>query len=400
MSIPTFDVIVVGGGIVGVAVARELARSGGNRVLVVEAENRLAAHQTGRNSGVIHAGLYYRPGSQKARLCALGREALYAYCERRAIPHRRCGKLVVASEPSQLAALDELERRARANGLEGVERLDPAGIRRREPAAAGIAGLGVPQTGVVDFAAVTRALADDLEDCEGNVLLEARVEAIEHHRGRLIVRTRTTEVEGRLLINCAGLHADRVARLAGLEPQIRLIPFRGEYYELEGGANRFVRSLIYPVPDPRFPFLGVHLTRTVEDRILAGPNAVPAGKREGYRRSDFAARDVAEILSFPGFWRLAGSYWRTGLAEMRRSLSERALAAQLDRLVPEISRLPREPAPSGVRAQAVDRSGRLLDDFSILTGEHMIHVLNAPSPAATAALAIGEHIAGLAQSAL
>lgn len=400
MSTPAYDVIVVGGGIVGVATARALASSGRYRILLVEAESRLASHQTGRNSGVIHAGLYYRPGSEKARLCTRGREQLYRYCDRREIPHRRCGKLVVASRPSQIAALDELERRARANGLARVERLDAAGVRQREPAAAGVAGLWVPETGIVDFSAVTEALAGDVRERGGTILLDSPVEAIHRDGARIRIRARNSTALGRLLINCAGLQSDRIARLAGLDPQIRLIPFRGEYIELQGAAEKLVQSLIYPVPDPRFPFLGVHLTRTLDDRVLAGPNAVPALKREGYRWSDVALGDLYETLSFPGFWRLARSYWRTGLAETRRSLSTKALADDLENLVPGIAQCPHRPATSGVRAQAVDRQGRLLDDFSILEGERMIHVLNAPSPAATAALAIGEHIAGLAAAAL
>ena len=400
MATPTFDVLVIGGGIVGAAVARALAVAGRHRVLIVEAESRLAAHQTGRNSGVIHAGLYYRPGSHKARLCALGRESLYRFCDRREIPHRRCGKLVVATDPSQLPALDELERRAHANGLDNVERLDPSAIREREPAAGGVAGLWVPQTGVVDFAAVTRALADEVQEADGAILLDSRVTKIAREGLRIRIQTADNVADGRLLINCAGLESDRIARLAGLDPQLRLIPFRGEYFELPAVATPLVRGLIYPVPDPRFPFLGVHLTRTVEDRVLAGPNAVPAFKRQGYRRSDFALRDVVDTLAFAGFWRLAKGYWRTGLAETRRSLSRRAFAADLDRLVPGISRHELLPSPSGVRAQAVDHAGRLLDDFSILQAEKMIHVLNAPSPAATAALAIGDHVAKLAAAVL
>jgi L-2-hydroxyglutarate oxidase len=400
MSTPSFDVVVIGGGIVGVATARALTQQGHRRVVVLETEPRLAQHQTGRNSGVIHAGLYYRPGSDKARLCAAGRDALYQYCEDREIPFRRCGKLVVATAEDQLPALDELERRAHANGLVGVQRLDRSGIQDKEPAANGVAGLWISETGIVDFASVTRALATDLQERDGEIRLSSGVKRIHHDGDRIRVETQNLEVEGRLLINCAGLQCDRVARLAGVDPQIRLIPFRGEYFETVGQATELVRGLIYPVPDPRFPFLGVHWTRTVDGRVLAGPNAVPAFKREGYRRSDISLRDIGDTLAFPGFWRLAGSFWRTGLAETRRSLNKKAFVKEARRLISEISGNDLRPSPSGVRAQAVDRAGKLLDDFFILQGERTIHVLNAPSPAATASLAIGEHIADLARQAL
>lgn len=394
---PTSDVVVIGGGIVGVATACSLARRGGHRVLVLEAESALAQHQTGRNSGVVHSGLYYRPGSSKAKLSTAGRDRLYAFCEAHRIPFRRCGKLVVATTESQLPALAELERRAAANGLAGVERLDPTDMRQREPAATGVAALWIPQTGVVDFATVTRTLARRLGEHDGVVLLDSPVWRIRQTSSRILVSTRRHDVSCQILINCAGLQADRVARLAGCEPDIRLIPFRGEYLELVPAARPLVRTLIYPVPDPRFPFLGVHLTRTVDDRVIAGPNAVPALKREGYRRSDFSARDVVDTLTFPGFWRLIAGFWRTGLAETRRSLSRELFARQVQAMVPRVSTRDLIPYPSGVRAQAVDRNGRLLDDFHILQKRNMIHILNAPSPAATAALAIGDRLADLVE---
>lgn len=399
MAIPFFDVVVVGGGIVGVATAHAIARSGDHRVLVIEAEPKLAQHQSGRNSGVIHSGLYYRPDSEKARLCNSGRHQLYEFCESHEIPFRRCGKLVVATEKSQLSALAHLEGRADANGLEGVQRLDASEIRQHEPAANGVAGLWIPQTGVVDFTAVTAELARELEQRNGSVMLGSKVQQIHAASEPIRVMTDHHEVHCRLLINCAGLQADRVARLAGLDPEVRLIPFRGEYSEVVAESRNLVRALIYPVPDPRFPFLGVHLTRTIDDRVLVGPNAVPALKREGYKRTDFSLRDIADTLVFPGFWRLAGTNWKTGMAEARRSLDRRASLQEIQRLVPDITPQDLRPYPSGVRAQAVDRAGRLLDDFYILQNERMIHVLNAPSPAATAALAIGDHIAHLATKA-
>ena len=399
MTTATSDVVIIGGGIVGVSAARALSRRG-QQVLVLEAEPGLARHQSGRNSGVIHAGLYYRPGSEKARLCSIGRDSLYRFCETQQIPHRRCGKLVLATSQDQLPALDELQTRAQANGLDGVQRLDRTGIEEKEPAARGLAGLWIPQTGVVDFVRVTEALAKDLRNHGGEVLLGSTVTRIEHRGDRVLIQTEGQEVLCRLLINCAGLQSDRVARLAGLDPQIRLIPFRGEYFELEPQTRELVRALIYPVPDPRFPFLGVHFTRTADDRVLVGPNAVPALSREGYQRSDISFRDVADVVSFPGFWRLAGTFWRTGVAETRRSLNKQAFVREAKRLVPTLTSDQLNPAPSGVRAQAVDRSGKLLDDFYILSQEKMIHVLNAPSPAATASLAIGSHIADLAEKAI
>lgn len=397
---PGFDVIVIGGGIVGVAAARALADRRGCRVAVLEAEPDLARHQTGRNSGVIHSGLYYRPGSEKARLCSAGRDQMYRFCAERSIPHRRCGKLVLATREAELAALEQLQLQAAANGLEGVERLDRTTIRHHEPAAAGAGGLWVPQTGVVDFAAVTHALAYEIRRGGGEVLTDWRVRRIAADHDWIRIESDRQQARTRVLVNCAGLHSDRVARLAGLQPSVRLIPFRGEYLELTGTSRKLVRSLIYPVPDPRFPFLGVHLTRTVDDRVLAGPSAVPAFKRDGYLRSDFSLRDTLEMLGFPGSWRLASRFWRTACTETRLSFDRRAFHREVARLVPAVSRDDLRPAPSGVRAQAVDHHGRLLDDFFILQQDRMIHVLNAPSPAATAALAIGDHLADLASPLL
>lgn len=400
MGTPSYDVIVIGGGIVGVATAHALATNGRFRVLLVEAETELAHHQTGRNSGVIHSGLYYRPGSYKARLCTTGRDRLYRFCEEHQIPYRRCGKLVIATEEPECLVLEELERRAAANGLEGVESLNAQEIRRREPAAAGLAGLWVPQTGVVDFAVVTRALADQVRERDGEIRTATRVRRIQLEPDRVRIESERHSASSRLLINCGGLHGDRVARLAGVEPGVCLLPFRGEYWQLAEETADRIRGLIYPVPDPRFPFLGVHLTRTLDQRVVAGPNAVPAFKREGYRRSDVSLHDLWEIITFPGFWRLAGGFWRTGLSEARRSLNRRSFARAVQRLVPEVSEHSLRPSLSGVRAQAVDRRGRLVDDFVIVEGPRMIHVVNAPSPAATAALAIADHIAQRALDAL
>ena len=391
---------MIGGGIVGLATARSLADKGVGSLVVLEAENELALHQTGRNSGVIHSGLYYRPGSDKARFCASGRGALYRFCDDNEIAYRRCGKLVVAVDDSELPALDRLAERADANGLEGVERLDAAGIRDKEPSAVGVGALWVPQTGIVDFSRVAARLAELIAGKGGRILTSARVRKVSTEPSGIKIETDSKTVRCRLLINCAGLQADRVARLCGLKPEIRLVPFRGEYLELTASAAEKVNGLIYPVPDPRLPFLGIHLTRTIDDRVLAGPNAVLAWKREGYRATDFSVRDTADTLLYPGFWRLATGFWRTGAGEMYRSWNRAAFVEGLQRLMPTVTAEQLAPSRSGVRAQAIDARGRLLDDFQILQSDRMLHVLNAPSPAATAALAIGDHLAEVASAAL
>lgn len=390
----TYDLVVVGGGIVGMASALALLRRRpALKLAVLEAEARLALHQSGRNSGVIHSGLYYKPGSLKARTCTEGREAMFRFCAEEGIPHRRCGKLVVATREEEIPALEELERRGRANGLEGLERLGPREIREVEPEARGLDGLWVPQTGVVDFAAVTRALARRVEEAGGEVRTGARVTAVARRSGGLLLATAAGEVECAHLVGCAGLGSDRLARRCGLQPEVRILPFRGDYYELVPASRERVRGLIYPVPDPELPFLGVHLTRTIDDRVEAGPNAVLSLAREGYRRLAFSLQDAWEIAAYPGTWRLLARYWRAAAGEVRRSFSRRLFARDLARLVPALTAADVEPAGCGIRAQAVDRRGRLVDDFHVLEGETSLHVLNAPSPAATASLAIGRTIA-------
>jgi (S)-2-hydroxyglutarate dehydrogenase len=397
---PAYDLVVVGGGIVGAATALALLDGRRLKLAVLEAEEGLARHQSGRNSGVLHSGIYYRPGSLKARTCTAGREAMERFCAEEGIPFRRCGKLVVATGEAELAALAELERRGRANGLAGLERLGPEEIRRVEPAAVGVAGLWVPQTGVVDFAAVTRALAGRVVAAGGEVRLGVRVRGVRvagvraaGGRGGLALATSAGEIACGHLVGCAGLGSDRLARRSGLDPGLRILPFRGDYYELVPERRELVRGLIYPVPDPGLPFLGVHFTRTIDGRVEAGPNAVPALARERYGRFSVVPRDAWEVVSYPGSWRLARRYWRTGLAEIGRSLSRRAFARALARLVPAVTAADVERAGCGVRAQAVDREGRLVDDFLLLEGEGSLHVVNAPSPAATAALAIGRTVA-------
>jgi len=394
------DVAVIGGGLVGAATALALAGRDGLVVAVLETEDRLAAHQSGHNSGVIHSGLYYKPGSLKATLCVEGARDLYRFCAEEGIAHQRCGKLVVATHPDELPRLDELERRGQANGLEGVRRLRAEEIRDFEPHAAGIAALHVPQTGIVDYPAVARAYGRKVEERGGTVWTGARMTGVRRDAGGLVVETRRGTVACRLLVNCAGLQADRVARLCGAVVDVHIIPFRGEYYELTPERQDLVRGLIYPVPDPRFPFLGVHLTRMVKGGVEAGPNAVLALRREGYRWRDVSPFDLAETVAWPGFWRLAARFWKTGAYEVRRSLSKPVFVRDLQRLVPELREKDVHRAGAGVRAQALDRNGALVDDFRIVTSERAVHILNAPSPAATASLAIGRKIAETAVAAL
>jgi (S)-2-hydroxyglutarate dehydrogenase len=392
----TFDFAVIGGGVVGLATAMALAEAPGVGVALLEAEDRVAAHQSSHNSGVIHSGLYYAPGSLKARLCVAGREAMFGFCAQHGVPHERCGKLVIAADEGELPRLDEIERRGRANGLAGIRRLGPAGIREHEPHAGGVAALLVPETGITDFAAVAAAMAERLRAAGGELRTGVRVARALRDGSALVLDTTQGPVRARFLVSCAGLHADRVARACGVEPGVTIVPFRGEYWEIVAERRNLVRHLIYPVPDPRFPFLGVHFTRLVRGGIEAGPNAVLALAREGYARSSFSARDTLELLRTPGFWRMGLRHWRTGVRESGRARSAEALARGLARLVPGIRAADLSYRGSGVRAMAVGRDGRLLDDFHIVEAERQIHVLNAPSPAATASIAIGREIAARA----
>jgi L-2-hydroxyglutarate oxidase len=388
------DVAVIGGGIVGTATAMALLeRFPGLDVCVLEKEDRLAAHQTGHNSGVIHSGLYYKPGSLKALTCTSGREALYKFCAEHTIPHERCGKIVVATGEAEMPALDILEQRGRENGLEGIERLDGAGLRRYEPCAAGIAGLFVPQTGIVDYTAVTEAYADVIRSLGGKVQTGCRVGRVTRQQTGIVLNTSQGDLTCRFLINCAGLQCDRLARLCGTATDVHIIPFRGEYYVVDPSRRRLVKNLIYPVPDPAFPFLGVHFTRMIAGELEAGPNAVLAFKREGYGHFSFSLRDTMEMLLFAGFRSLGRRYWRVGVQEYRRSFSKGLFVRDLQRLVPELRYEDVRSGGAGIRAQAVDREGRLLDDFCLVDGDRMIHVLNAPSPAATASISIGRTIA-------
>lgn len=391
-------ITIVGAGLVGLASALALQERYSARVSVFDAAPELAAHQSGHNSGVIHSGLYYKPGSLKARTCAAGRDALYRFLAEEGIEHRRCGKLVVATRAEELPALDELERRGRANGLQGLERLGPEGMKEREPEVAGIAGLWVEETGVVDYKDVVAAYARRFQERGGYLRMGVEIQRIEEREGSLFLHNSEGQhpegiLETDYLVGCAGLGSDRLARACGVEPGVSILPFRGDYFELVPERRHLVNTLIYPVPDPSLPFLGVHLTRTIHDKVEMGPNAVPALHRTAYGRFRVSPRDAADVLLSTGTWRLFGRYWKTGLAEIGRSLSRTAFARDTARLVPAVRPEDIVPAGCGIRAQAVDPQGRLVDDFRIVEGPRSLHVVNAPSPGATASLAIGAHIA-------
>jgi len=388
----TPDVAIVGGGIVGLATALALVERHAKSVVVLEAERAVGEQQTGHNSGVIHSGLYYTPRSLKATLSRTGLELMYRFCEEEEVPHRQCGKLVLAVSDLERARLDRLEQIGRANGV-AIRRVEGSALTDFEPNVVGVAGLWVEDTGVVDFGAVARAMQRRLERQGGQVRVDSRVNAIRREGNGFAIETASGMVSSRTVITCAGLYADRVARMAGVEPLVRIVPFRGEYYRLRDERAHLVRGLIYPVPDPALPFLGVHLTRGADDVVEAGPNAVLATKREGYRWGDVSARDMADWLGFPGFWRMGMRHWRTGLREIARSLSVDRFTRSLQRLVPSIQRQDLLPAGAGVRAHALARDGTLIADFLFHEQPGALHVLNAPSPAATASLAIGRTIA-------
>ena len=390
----SFDATIVGGGIVGLATALRLQqRRPALTIAILEKEPELATHQTGHNSGVLHAGLYYQPGSRKARLCREGKTEMEAFAEAHDIPVDHCGKLVVVVDPSELARLDALRDRAVANGVPGLEVVDRERIRELEPHAAGIRGLWSPRTGVIDFRRVALSMADELRAGGAEIRTGHTVSAIDVRPSEVVVTTGRGDVTSRLVVTCAGLQADRVAALSGDTGGPSIVPFRGDYYTLSPQASGLVRGLIYPIPDPRFPFLGVHLTKRIDGSVIAGPNAVLAFAREGYRRRDVDARDLVAALTDRGFLRLAGRYLPTGIAEMWRDWSKSAFVQQLQRYVPELRPDQVTFGPSGVRAQALARNGTLVDDFAFSGGPRVLHVRNAPSPAATSSLAIGSVLA-------
>ena len=388
-----FDYVVIGGGIVGLSAAWAiLERKSNIRLAVIEKENEWAAHQSGRNSGVIHSGIYYKPGSMKAKLCREGNRRMVEFCDLYGIRYEECGKIIVATTAAELPALENLYQRGLANGL-AVKNIGASQVKEIEPHVKCIAGVHVPSTGIADFAGVCRKLAELLAAAGCELWLGAKVEALRGNGSGTAVETSKGTVGARWIINCAGLHSDRIAKIAGADPGARIVPFRGEYYELKPERRGLVHNLIYPVPDPNFPFLGVHFTRMIDGSVHAGPNAVLSFKREGYHRTSFDARDFMEVMTYAGFWRLASKHAKSGLAEMYRSFSKKAFLRSLQTLIPDVREEDLIPAAAGVRAQALKPDGSLVDDFLIVNGSSATHVCNAPSPAATASLEIGRVIA-------
>jgi L-2-hydroxyglutarate oxidase len=396
MKIKIFDAVIIGGGIVGTSTALSLQQKGFNSVLVIEAEEKLAAHQTGNNSGVIHSGIYYKPGSLKARLCTEGRELLYEFCEKNDTPNERCGKIIVATEKKEIPILNNIESRGLENGLKDIKRLRKEEIKEYEPYAEGEEALFVPQTGIVDFIRITNKFSDLISQRGGEVLTSHTFLKVVKSGNHLIVETTKNNFECKLLINCGGLQSDRIAKKCGVSPGVQIIPFRGEYFKIKKEKEYLVRNLIYPVPDPKFPFLGVHFTRMIKDGIEAGPNAVLAFSRKGYTYDEISFIDILEMISFPGFWKMVKQHYKMGIDEFRRSLNKSLFTKALKKLVPQIEENDIVPGDAGIRAQALDKNGKLIDDFRIIENENQVHVLNAPSPAATASLSIGKYIADIA----
>jgi L-2-hydroxyglutarate oxidase len=390
-----FDIAIIGGGIVGTASALRLLDKKNYSILILEAEDELAAHQTGNNSGVIHSGLYYKPGSLKATNCVTGREMMYQFCSEQNLNHEKCGKIVVATTEHEIHALNLLADRGKANGLNGLRKLNRDELKENEPHVTGVAGLFVPQTGIVDYKEVVNKYAELIQLKGGIIKTGSKVNSIKKLSSETILITATDEFKAKLIVNCAGLQSDRVARLCGVNPKLKIIPFRGEYYKLKKEKEHLVRNLIYPVPDPQYPFLGVHFTRMINGGIEACPNAVLAFKREGYSKKDFSFRDVLDMKFYPGFWKMAMKHYKMGIGEFRRSFSKKLFVKSLQKLIPEVQYDDVYPEGAGVRAQALEPDGKLVDDFRIIEAKNMIHVLNAPSPAATASLSIGEKIASM-----
>ncbi|HVU18447.1 MAG TPA: L-2-hydroxyglutarate oxidase [Candidatus Didemnitutus sp.] len=388
-----FDCAIIGGGIVGLATAWALLqRNPSSRVVVVEKEKDWARHQTGRNSGVIHSGIYYKPGSLKAKLCREGNQRVLDFCRENGIPFEICGKVIVATSEGERPALQKIFDRGVANGLD-VRKLSPGGVAEIEPHVKCVEGVLVPSTGIVSYTAICRKLAELIQNRGGVLRPGTRVTGFARDQGGIVVETDRDVIATRVIVNCAGLHSDRIVRLAGAQPTAQIVPFRGEYYEIRPERRSLVKNLIYPVPDPQFPFLGVHFTRMIDGSIHAGPNAVLSMKREGYHRTSFNLRDFAETMTYGGFWKLASKHAAAGLREMHRSFSKAAFVRSLQQLIPEITAEDLVPGEAGVRAQALLPDGGLVDDFLIIREANAVHVCNAPSPAATASLEIGRYVA-------
>jgi L-2-hydroxyglutarate oxidase len=387
------EVAIIGAGIVGLAIGLELtSRFPGISVEIIEKEPVVAGHQTSHNSGVVHSGIYYKPGSLKARLCVAGAQTLLRFCEEYGVPYDACGKVIVATRDEELPQLDELYRRGQGNGLKGLQMLRAEEIREWEPHATGIRGIRVPSTAIVDYRKVAETYSSLVQKRGGRVHLSHEVLALKRSGSTTTIETSKGPIAASLVINCAGLHSDRISRMAGAKLDLTIVPFRGEYYEISPAKEHLVKGLVYPVPDPQFPFLGVHFTRRIGGGVEAGPNAVLALKREGYSKTSFNPRDISAYATFPGFWRMASKHWRMSLGEYHRSWSKAAFVRALQRLMPELTAEDLIPGGSGVRAQALGRQGKLIDDFHIVYTDGMIHVANVPSPAATASLAIARHV--------
>lgn len=396
----SYDIAVIGGGVVGLSLAMQATEQFPHlRVVILEKEAGVARHQTGHNSGVIHSGVYYKPGSLKARLCVQGAREMVEFCGRHGIPHEVCGKLIVATTAEEARRLDDLLARGLANGLVGLRLLGREEMREIEPHVGGVRALAVPSTGITDYALVTAKYAEIAVARGADLKTSAGVVGFKNSASEVVLQTRAGDFSARYVVNCAGLHSDRVAQMAGCDPKLMIVPFRGEYYDLAPARADLVRWLIYPVPDPQYPFLGVHFTRRIHGNVDAGPNAVLAFRREGYRRSDFDLSDVMEVFGYRGFRSLARQQWKYGLREFRRSLLKHEFVRSLQRLVPEVRAEDMTPGGSGVRAQALGADGNLVDDFRFVPRERFLHVLNVPSPAATASLPIGREILGMVRAA-